>query len=240
MSTRERPADRGTRLARTALERIGRELREARVDRGLSINAAAAAAGISNAEWSRIERALAPRVPYVVCARCAAVVGLDMVTRTYPGPAPLRDAPQARLLLEFRRVLHPSLRWSSEVPFPIPGDQRAWDGVITGVDWRFGVEVETAPNDAQALARRLTLRLRDGEVDGLVLVVRDGLRVRDFLAGAEAVLQPLFPSSPRQALIALRAGLRPPGNAIIPLRPSTRAARLPSSGGRGCAHTPHV
>lgn len=232
MSARERPADRGTRLARTALERVGRELREARVDRGLSIDAAAAAVGISNAEWSRIERALSPRVPYVVLARCAAVVGLDLVARTYPGPAPLRDAPQAGLLAGFRQVLHPSLRWATEVPFPIPGDQRAWDGMIAGVDWRFGVEVETAPNDAQALARRLTLRLRDGDVDGLVLVVRDGPRIRDFLAGGEAVLRPLFPLSPRHALAALREGFRPPGNAIIPLRQTTAAARRPSAGTR--------
>lgn len=218
MSTRERPADRGLRLGRSALERIGRELRDARIDRGLSLDVAAAAIGISNAELSRIERSLSPRVPFVTLARCAAVAGLDLVLRAYPGPAPIRDAPQAHLLEDFRLMLHPALRWATEVPFPIRGDQRAWDGMILGVDWRFGVEAETAPHDAQALARRLSIRLRDGEVDGLLPIVRDAPRVRDFLAAGSGVLQPLLPVSPRQALAPLRAGLRPPGNAVIPVR----------------------
>jgi transcriptional regulator with XRE-family HTH domain len=227
VSTRERPVDRGTRLGRAALERVGRELRDARIDRGLSIDVVAAVLGISNAELSRIERALSPRVPYVTLVRCAAVVGLDLVVRTYPGPAPLRDAPQASLLGDFRGVLSRSLRFATEVPFPIPGDQRAWDGMIMGIDWRFGVEAETAPRDAQALARRLALKLRDGEVDGLVLIVRDGPRVRDFLTAGLVVLQPLFQVPPRRALASLRAGLRPPGNAIIPIRRSSPPAHTP-------------
>jgi transcriptional regulator with XRE-family HTH domain len=128
MASRERPADRGARTAQTALARLGGELRETRIDRGLSLEQVATAAGISKAELSRIERSLSPRVPLLTLCRCAAVVGLDLAVRAYPGATPLRDAAHARLLGVFRRLLHPSLRWASEVPLPLPGDQRAWDG----------------------------------------------------------------------------------------------------------------
>jgi transcriptional regulator with XRE-family HTH domain len=215
VATRERPADRGARLGRVALERIGRELRIARVDRGLSCAAVGAAIGISAAEVSRIERALSPRVPATTLARVAAVVGLDLVLSVYPGPAPIRDAAHASLLADFRAILHPSIRWATEVPLPHPGDQRSWDAMVLGPDWRFGVEAETAPADAQALLRRLRLKERDGVVDGALLVVRDTRRVRDFLAAGRDVLGPAFPTSARAALASLRAGSRPAGNAVI-------------------------
>lgn len=183
--------------------------------------------GISNAELSRIERALSAPVPHVTLVRCAAVVGLDLVIRTYAGPAPIRDAAQATLLADFRRILHPSLRWASEVPFPIPGDQRAWDGMVIGIDWRFGVEAETSPRDAQALARRLALKLRDGQVDGLVLILRDGPGTREFIVAADSVLGPLVPIPTRHALAALRDGVRPSGSALIPLRRSSAGPHKP-------------
>ena len=74
---------------------------------------------------SAVERALSPNVPFVALARLAAVVGLDLVSKVYPGPNPMRDAPQAELLGDFRAVLHPILGWATEVPLPLPGDQRA-------------------------------------------------------------------------------------------------------------------
>jgi transcriptional regulator with XRE-family HTH domain len=215
VATRERPADRGARLGRAALDRIGRELRIARTDRGLSCAAVGAAIGVSAAEVRRIERALSPRVAAATLARLAAAVGLDLVLRVYPGPAPIRDAAHARLLADFRAILHPSIRWATEVPLPHPGDQRSWDGMLLGAGWRFGVEAETAPADAQALVRRLRLKERDGIVDGVLLVVRDTRRVRDFLAAGRDVLVPAFPVSTRAALASLRTGSPPVGSAVI-------------------------
>jgi hypothetical protein len=60
MAGQERLIDRGARLARDSLIRIGVELRTARVGRGLMIDAVALAVGVSNAHVSRIERGLAP------------------------------------------------------------------------------------------------------------------------------------------------------------------------------------
>jgi transcriptional regulator with XRE-family HTH domain len=215
VATRERPADRGLRLGRTALVRIGAELRQARTGAGLSIDRVAAALAISNAEVSRIERARSPNVPFVTLARFAAVVGLDLASKLYPGPNPLRDAPQSELLADFRAGLHPTLGWASEVPLPVPGDQRAWDGTVRGPDWLFGVEGETAPRDGQALVRRLQLKVRDGAVDGVLLLLRDTRTVRTFLREAQPLFGSELPLQTRDVFARLRAGDRPASSAIV-------------------------
>ena len=225
MASRERPIDRGSRVGRAALETMGRELRIARTDRGLSCAAAGEAAGISGMEVSRIERAASSRVPVLTLARLAAVVGLDLSLRAYPGPSPLRDAGHARLLADFRAAIHPAIRWATEVPLPHPGDLRSWDAMLIGSTWRFGVEAETAPADAQAVVRRLRLKERDGRVDGMLLVVRDTRRVHDFLATGDELFRPTFPISARSALRSLRSGERPAGNAIIVVGYRSKAAR---------------
>jgi transcriptional regulator with XRE-family HTH domain len=223
MATRERLFDRGTRLGRASLVRLGAEIREARRDRGLSVDRVAEAAHVSNAEVSRIERALSPRVPLIALARIAAVVGLDLAARLYPGAGPVRDVAHMALMTEFRATLDPALRWATEVPLPIAGDQRAWDAMISTVDWRYGVEVETAPRDAQSLARRLQLKLRDGGVDGIILVVPDTRAVKEFLGVAAMELPALFPVAGATAAKQLRAGLDPGGNAVIVVRRGSRA-----------------
>lgn len=225
MGVQERVVDRGRRLAREILIRVGGELRAARIDRGLTIAAVAAALGISTAQGSRIERGLAPQVPLAVVVRFATLVGLDLVVRTYAGPAALRDSPQLTLMEDFRGLLHASVRWAVEVPLPIAGDQRAWDGLIWGTGWRYGVEAETLPRDAQALLRRLNLKQRDGEVDGVILVLRDTRRVRAFRQEAAAVLAAGFRVPGPDALRRLRAGEDPGGSAVIlvPSRPRVAA-----------------
>src|SRR5436190_18746316 len=111
MAARERPVDRGQRLGVATLRRVGEELRLARVSRALSIAAVAVAIGISTAEISRIERGRSPRVPLITLARVAGALGLDLVTRLYPGGPPVRDASQISLLADFAGLLAPSLPW---------------------------------------------------------------------------------------------------------------------------------
>lgn len=234
MPPRERPADRGTRLARSTLLRIGDELRTARVDRGLTLSVAAAAASISMAELSRIERGLAPRVPLAVLGRCAAIVGLDLSVRCYPGGSPVRDAGHLALLADLRSRLHRSLTWATEVPLPIPGDQRAWDALVTGSGWSCGVEAETLPRDAQALVRRLLLKQRDGGAEAMILLLRQSRAVSAFLREAADELAPALPIPGPRALELLAAGIRPGGNAIVllPRVPGQRrtAPRTSSAG----------
>lgn len=219
--------DRGMRLGRLALGRLGQEMRDARLDRSLSVDAVASALGLSNAEVSRIERGLSPRVPLVTLSRMAAVAGLDLSTRLYPGATPLRDSAHLSLLADFRSALHRSLRWATEVPLPIPGDQRAWDATVCGLRWCFGLEAETLPRDAQALHRRLQLKLRDGRVDGVLLVLRDTRRARDFMREAADELAVAFTIPGGRAAELLGAGLHPGVSAVIlvPRRPVNHCNR---------------
>lgn len=172
-------------------------------------------ARLSVSELSRIERALVPGVGVVTAARLCAVVGLDLSVRAYPGGTPIRDARHAALLSWFRARLHPSLRWSTEAPLPNPGDQRAWDATVRGEGWRYGTEAELNPIDGQALIRRLTLKQRDGRVDGVILLLPDTRQARLFRREFADLLASDFPVSARTALECLGVGADPGGSAIV-------------------------
>jgi transcriptional regulator with XRE-family HTH domain len=98
---------------------------------------------------------------------------------------------------------------------PRAGDQRAWDAMIEGPGWSYGVEAETAPTDAQALARRIALKVRDSEVDGVILVIPGSRRAHAFLRDAADHLGPAFPVAGPRALELLAAGVDPGGSAIV-------------------------
>jgi hypothetical protein len=108
-----------------------------------------------------------------------------------------------------------------EVPLPIVGDRRAWDvwlaDLIDDVGRRRGmpVEVESRIGDAQAQMRRLTLKMRDAEVDHVLLVVADTPANRRAVAAAWIVLGVMFPISARKALAALAAGRYPGGSCLV-------------------------
>lgn len=215
MATRERPVDRGALRAAEILAQLGRELRAARLDRGLSLGAVADAVGLSASTLSRIERGHSPAVALVTLARTLPVVGLELSARAYPGGQPIRDAAHLALLGAFRAQLHGSLRWATEVPLPEPRDQRAWDATVAGRGWIYGVEAETAPRDVQALVRRLELKRRDAGFNGVVLLLRRGRRAGEFLAAARPVLAATFSTDGRRALELLRAGVDPGGSVIV-------------------------
>lgn len=222
MGTRERPVDRGTLRGRRLRVAVGADIRAARLDHGLTLAHVGAAVGVSGSTQSRLERGVLEHVDLVLLARTCAVVGLDLSVKTYPGGSPIRDAAQLELVGDFRHFLHASIGWAAEVPLPGFGDQRAWDGLVSGSGWRYGVEAETAPNDGQATLRRLALKQRDGQVDGVLLIVRDTRRTREFLREITAVAGSTFPIPGARAVELLRVGVDPGGSAIIML-PRARA-----------------
>lgn len=214
------------------------------MDRGLSLKVVGRAVGLSESQVSRIERGLVPKVSVSDLARLHAVVGLDLSLKSYPAGQPVRDVAHVELLDDFRRQLHKTVRWAVEVPLPIPGDRRSWDALVTGPSWRYGVEAETAPRDAQSLARRLQLKKRDGEVDGVLLVLRRTEQTRRFLDAVGGLLDERFPIDGVRALELLRAGVDPGGSAVVVLPQRVRgpraAARLatPANTGRSAAAEP--
>jgi hypothetical protein len=147
-------------------------------------------------------------------ALMAAVLGLDLPLRAYPGDDPVRDAAQLALLARFRTRL-PNIRHTAEVPLNIPGDRRAWDEVASGSGWSTPVEAETRLRDVQALERRLALKLRDGGRDRLVLLVADTRHNRRVLRLTGDSLRAAFPVYGRDALAALDQGRCPSGSSII-------------------------
>jgi transcriptional regulator with XRE-family HTH domain len=215
MGARERRVDAGAARGRALTTAILAELRSARLDRGLAGADVAREVGISQSQYSRIERGLTESLSIGEASTLLAAVGLDLSVRAYPGGQPLRDAAHAALIGRFRAELHPSLRLITEVPFPGPGDRRAWDVVVLGTDWRHGVEAETRPRDRQGLERRMVLKERDGDVSSMSLLLLDSRYNRDFVRAHRDVLAERFAVPGKRALELLRAGVNPGGNSII-------------------------
>ena len=221
MGTRERPVERGTIRGRRVLSDLASEFRLARRRAGLSLRAVGEAAGVSGTAVWRFEHAHGSDSGVVAAARLLAIVGLDLSARAFPGGLPVRDSGALALLETLHGRCHTRLGWATEVPVALPGDQRAWDAVITGPGWRTGVEAEMGPSDSQAVQRRVELKIRDGAVTGAILLLPDTRRARAFLAVAGPSLASTFPVPARVALAALGRG-EDPGSSIVVLRTTSR------------------
>jgi transcriptional regulator with XRE-family HTH domain len=218
MPPRERAVDRGARLARQDLRTVGPEIRNARISSGLTTAEVAAAVGLSRSHLGRIERAIHPSATVSQLARIGAVVGLDVRVRAYPGPGHTRDAGQLKLMRTFRERLHADLRMELEVPVA-PGDQRAWDSVITRFaddpTARLPAEFDSVVADFQAQVRRITLKAGDAGSDYVLWVVAATRRNRAAIREAGSIVAGTFPVSTRAALRALRQGRHPGGSSLI-------------------------
>ncbi len=215
MASKERPVDRGSRCSRRILINSGTEIRNARVASGLSLEEVGRAVKLSYSQVGRIERAEHPSVSIVQLARIGSVVGLDLNVRFYANGSPLRDAVHLALLERFRAHLSPELTFRTEVPLPGPGEQRAWDGMVFGVGDPAGVEAETRLSDVQALERRIALKVRDGGVSRVILIVAATRGNRLAIREAAPSLEIAFPVPGRVALRALAEGRDPGGSAIV-------------------------
>jgi len=172
---------------------------------------------MSHAQLGRIERCRNRALTVDQATRAAQAVGLRLVLRTYPDGDPVRDAAHLALLERFRSRLPGSVRWQTEVPMPLPGDRRAWDALIQLGGERAGCEAETRLLDLQALERRLALKLRDGGVDLLILLISDTAANRRALAVHRGTLRTMLPLDGRDLLANLRHGRMPPDSGLLVL-----------------------
>jgi hypothetical protein len=69
--------------------------------------------------------------------------------------------------------------------------------------------------------------MRDGAVDGVILILPRTRQTREFIEGGAGTLGSVFPIAGARALELLRAGVDPGGSAIVTLdrRPSRRRPR---------------
>jgi transcriptional regulator with XRE-family HTH domain len=214
--TKQRAADVGSERARSIVFELGRELRQARTDHGLSQSAVARAAGISASQVSRVERAQARCLSIRQAARLLSVVGLELSARAYPGGRPIRDVAHRALLDRLRARVPPGVRWRFEVPVGGPGDGRAWDAVLRFGDGSVAVEAETRPRDVQALQRRLTTKLRDDpEVSAVILLLSATRHNRALVKEHGDALRAALPGSADAILRTIAAGRHPGGSGIV-------------------------
>lgn len=215
MPSRQTRRDRGAYRADQLLHRTARDLRDARLAAGLSLDAVAGAAGMSASQVNRIEHARIEGVSVRTLAILHAVLGMRLTVRGYPDGDPLRDAGQARLITRWLPELHPSLEFRAEVSIGLPGDLRAWDGEILAPDGTCKLEAETVLYDLQAQERRLTLKMADAGVDLVILLVADTRHNRAVLREHRASLAARFPLDTRAVMRALRAGRLPAASGIV-------------------------
>ena len=217
MGALDRPYDRGSRQGDRSLRAMGEEFRIARLSLGLSQDRVARSARISRPVYGRIERGILRHLPVLMASRIAAVLGLDLVVRAYPGGNPTRDAAHAERLGRLLANVGQPLSYRTEVPLPATSDhpeRRSWDAVVTGVGERTAIELETRLYDVQAQLRRINLKWRDDPADHLLVVVADTRPNRRVLREFAPLLSDFPRVGTAATLAALRAGHHP-GTSLI-------------------------
>jgi transcriptional regulator with XRE-family HTH domain len=217
--TVERLSTQGTRRGERALQLLADEFREMRLSIGVPQRQVATAVRVSRSVCTRIEAGRAGQLSIVMAARIAAVLGLDLSIRVFPGPEPVRGGAHAKRLHAVLAYVAAPLSYGGRSSIAQrsgqPTEQRAWDAVITGRDKRTSIELEMQVRDGQALERRMALKLRDDPVDGFLVLLADTRRNRQTLADHPE----LFPQLPRLTLSviikALRAGKHPPSGITL-------------------------
>jgi transcriptional regulator with XRE-family HTH domain len=197
------------------LQRLGRELRLARIAAGLSQEAVGRRIGTSDAQVSRVERGTLRHLSVSLLYRHAAAVGLRPSIRLFPGGRRLLDAPQLSLLDRLRARLRGSWRWQLEIPMPLHGDLRAGDALLTRGDLTVLVEAITRLSDVQAQVRAAQLKRRDLAATRLLMVVAATTANRRALHEAPPLVAQAFQTDTRTVLRALAAGLDPGSDCLI-------------------------
>jgi transcriptional regulator with XRE-family HTH domain len=205
-----------------ALERrikfeIGRDIRGARLDAGVSMRRASARVGMSHTQFGRIERGQIEELTVGQLCRACAAVGLHLHVRAIPGTGIALDAGQLALLGRLRSQLPRPVHFRTEVPMPLPGDRRAWDAVMRLDPEDTAVEAEARLRDVQALDRRCALKLRDSGLGQMVLLVADTPHNRRMLELYREDLRASFPLDTRQVMASLRLGKTPESSGIVVL-----------------------
>ncbi len=193
---------------------MGRNLRVARLEADLSLREVAAGRGyVSVRRRAVIERGLVRSLTFEQAIATWRGGRPGSLGKLYPAGDPIRDVAHRALIERLRLRLHPSLTLLTEVPLPIPGDRRAWDAIIRGLDWQMPVEAETRPRDAQSLDRRIALKLRDAGFDKVILLLLNSAHNRRLVASG--ALAGRYAIDGRSALARLAEGRDPGGSAVV-------------------------
>jgi transcriptional regulator with XRE-family HTH domain len=214
MTSRETTLQRGRRLTRDLLRRVGVQIRIARVAAGLSQRELGRMICVSHQTIGRIERAEISSLALERLVLLGVMLGLDLTVGLHPSGSPARDAAHLALLARLRSRLGPGIRLRMEVPMPTPGDLRSADGLILESEFDAMVEAETHIDDVQAVVRRARAKQRDLGCRRLILLLSDSRHHRDLLRRHPELLDE-FPVAVRVGLRALVEGRDPGGDMIV-------------------------
>jgi hypothetical protein len=156
------------------------------------------------------------RVDIDLLSRIAAAVGCELSLNVHPAGPPVRDKAHISLLGRLKARLHPSIRWRTEVPIPIPGDLRSADATATARGFDVTIEAETRLGDVQAAERKLHTKQRDLVTSRAILLVADTRHNRRVIATVPE-LRTQFPIDTRACLAALGRGEDPGGDCLVVL-----------------------
>ncbi len=164
---------------------------------------------------SRLERLIQiDDVSVVQLAELAGVLGLELGAGLHPIGDGLVDRGHQALLRRFRKLMSPSIQVTSEVPL-LRASLRSWDLMLRTAGRLIGVEAETRVRDAQELVRRIRIRERDGGADWILLVLSDSRHNRQVVTELRQMLGPVYATSSRRILAALRSGQPFPGSGVV-------------------------
>lgn len=216
MATRERPSDTAVRDASEFLAVARREIRTARLELGMSQAVAARRAGFSRQQWGRLELGQLEGPTLEQLCRATRAVGLEPRFSVFKGETRVRDRGSLAALDRFARILAPPLGLRREVPIPLHGDKRAWDGRISDGTSSASLECESHLRDVQALVRRIMLKQRDDPRSGpIILVLTRSRHTREVLREHREALRALFPLDGAEIARLLRAGRVPAAGGVI-------------------------
>lgn len=215
----------------------GRELRLARHNAGLTLEATGRPLGWSKTKLSRIERGRNPRVSLEDLVLIGSMVGVRPSIRFFPTVRRIRDEAQLQLLAALNRRMHPRWTHRQEVPMPRAEDLRAADQVSAIDGCRLMIEACSRFADAQAQIRAAHAKQRDLGADRLLLLIADTHTNRAAVLATLPVVRSSFPVPARAMLAALSGGRDPGGDSLVLLRrsPATPAV-APRATNRGRTH----
>lgn len=203
------------RRAIRVIREFGESLRELRLAQGLSRKSLVAGIPISQSKLARWELGRPPHPDLYEAVLVTRLLGQDLVARLYPAGDALRDSAHLAVERRFLALLPAHVPRQLEAIIPGPGDLRAWDVLIRLPSVRIGVAVETRLRDVQALLRRERAKMRDSEVQRLLLVLLNSSTNRRAVREAGAPLRGELPLDGRTILPALRDGRDPGGDGIL-------------------------
>jgi transcriptional regulator with XRE-family HTH domain len=226
---RTRPIDLAAGSARSIAQRLGTDVRTARLSAGWTQRMVARRSRVSQATVSRLESGDA-RVALIIASRIGAALGMELSARFYPGAGiGLRDSGQIALAEEVRAQAHRSWRIGFEVPVGEASHQAA-DVVLSGASGGIHLELESRLVDFQAQLRngqlkRDAMQQRYSTRLAFVLALRDSAGNRAAVRAHASVILAALPAPPAQVWRAIRAGEQLRADGLLWLRPATVSRR---------------